>query len=405
MALAPYKWIYTYPVYDGVRNAVQRQDVGAIGTAASERPLNMTTTEALMPPKTNLVVPSSPLHAPAGRAKTIAELAAYAKSLSLADLSQVLEEGTNAAKAEKTLATYASGWKGFVEFCARRGFRPLPASSEAVSYYIAERAFAGLKHNTLNLDRAAIRHFHVQAGHVDPTKAREVQDFLKGHQRLQASNRIGVAKKEPLLTDDIRRLCSILDNDNSLQAIRNKALILFTYAGALRVSEAIARRIGDVPITSRGIAVYLATSKGDQTGKGQYAGILRGANPETCPVLALATWLEAMKKQGITDKDRPLFPRMRDFSDRGLGVRIHNRPIGTNWAREILKAACKKAKIPDENISFHSLRRGHIEQAMANDASIKEALAQGRWKNPETLMEYWSRRAALDLSSSCHLGL
>jgi integrase len=102
----------------------------------------------------------------------------------------------------------------------------------------------------------------------------------------------GCAQREakPLLRDD---LLLVLDaTADALKDIRDRALLLIGFAGALRRSELVALDVGDIEHVRQGIVLTLRRSKTDQDSEGRKIGIPFGRT-RWCPVAALDTWLAA----------------------------------------------------------------------------------------------------------------
>jgi len=75
--------------------------------------------------------------------------------------------------------------------------------------------------------------------------------------------------------------------------IRNRAMLLLGFGAALRRSELVGLRIGDVArVAGRGLTVLVQRSKTDQHGRGQQVAIWANpAEPLLCPAAALERWL------------------------------------------------------------------------------------------------------------------
>jgi integrase len=80
--------------------------------------------------------------------------------------------------------------------------------------------------------------------------------------------------------------------DGGLIGVRDRALILFGFAGAFRRSELVALDVEDCAFGKDGLKVTLRRSKSDQDGAGREIGVSFGSNPETCPVRTMQAWLE-----------------------------------------------------------------------------------------------------------------
>jgi len=83
---------------------------------------------------------------------------------------------------------------------------------------------------------------------------------------------------------------------DGLKDIRDRALLLIGFAGALRRSELAGLDVGDIERVRQGIVLTLRRSKTDQDRQGRKIGIPFGRT-RWCPVLAFDAWLAA---SGIT---------------------------------------------------------------------------------------------------------
>ncbi|MCJ2054174.1 site-specific integrase, partial [Methylobacterium sp. J-070] len=74
-----------------------------------------------------------------------------------------------ASKADSTIRAYHADVQVFQAWCARFGFRSLPASPEAVAGFLAHEAEVGRSASTIGRRLAAIRYGHKLAKAADPT--------------------------------------------------------------------------------------------------------------------------------------------------------------------------------------------------------------------------------------------
>ena len=91
----------------------------------------------------------------------------------------------------------------------------------------------------------------------------------------------------------------------SARGRRDRALLLFGFAGALRRSELVALQVEDVAIVAGGLRLRIRRGKTDQAGQGAEIGLPRGRHAETCPVRAFEAWQAVAKR-----KAGPLFRRI-----------------------------------------------------------------------------------------------
>jgi integrase len=183
-----------------------------------------------------------------------------------------------------------------------------------------------------------------------------VSETLKGIRRT-----IGTAQKGklPLLTADLQKLLAHVPD--TLGGVRDRALLLVGFAGALRRSELAALDVEQVEFNSDGLVVLLDLSKTDPEGKGETVAIPFGSHHATCPVRALKKWLEDARVQS-----GPLFravDRHGRVSDEGL----HANSIGA-----IVKRACRTAGYNAKEFAGHSLRAGLATQAATNGVSARQ---------------------------------
>jgi integrase len=72
--------------------------------------------------------------------------------------------------------------------------------------------------------------------------------------------------------------------DRTARGRRDRALLLFGFAGALRRSELVAVQIDDVKVDADGLRLRILRGKTDQEGRGAEIGLPRGRHVETCPL-------------------------------------------------------------------------------------------------------------------------
>jgi integrase len=73
--------------------------------------------------------------------------------------------------------------------------------------------------------------------------------------------------------------------------LRDRALLLLCFGGALRRSELVAPDVADIEFTDDGLRVTISRSKTDQESQGATIAIIRGG--ACCPVKAVKVWLDA----------------------------------------------------------------------------------------------------------------
>jgi site-specific recombinase XerD len=147
-----------------------------------------------------------------------------------------------------------------------------------------------------------------------------------------------------------------------LSGLRDRALLLLGFAGALRRSELVALDVADIAEAKTGLLVTIRRSKTDQEGEGITIAIARG--DVACPARALREWLDAA---GI--EAGPIFRPINKASTVATG-RLTDRSVAN-----IVKAYAGRAGFDASTFSGHSLRSGFLTSAAAKGASIFKMMA------------------------------
>lgn len=250
----------------------------------------------------------------------------------------------------------------------------MPASPETIALYITDLASRPLAVATIVRRLTAISKAHAASGFPSPASTRNlvVGDTLRGIKRT-----LGTAphRKDALLAADICRLIAACPKN--LLGTRDKALFLVSFAGAFRRSESSGLNVEDLKYCREGLVCTLRRSKTDQEGAGRKVGIPFGKNKTTCPVCALKLWL---KKGRI--KSGPVFRAVNRHGQ------VSRRGLDRNSVADIIKQAARRAGMRVENLSGHSLRAGHVSQAVRRGVPEYVIMKQTGHKSREVLGAY-----------------
>jgi site-specific recombinase XerD len=160
-----------------------------------------------------------------------------------------------------------------------------------------------------------------------------------------------------------------------LIGLRDRALLLLGFAGALRRSELVGLNVSDLKDTKAGLCLHIRASKTDQERLGQIIAIAHGKT--TCPIKALRGWLAAAHvKQGPV------------FRSKSKGGRVSNNRLSDRSVAEIVKAHAKRIGLDPTSISGHSLRAGFLTSAAQRGASIFKMMDVSRHKSMDTVRGY-----------------
>jgi integrase len=214
-----------------------------------------------------------------------------------------------------------------------------------------------------------------------------IREVLAGIRRSHGTRK---EAKTALLTPDIRRC--IAATPVSLIGVRDRAVLLLLFAGALRRSELADLQVSDVHISTRRADITIGRSKTDQEGRGATIGVPRGKRA-TCPVRAVERWLSA---SGI--KSGRLF-RSVDRHGR-IGEALSGKAVA-----EIVKRAVARVGLDPAKYGGHSGRSGFITQAALAGADIGAIGLHARQRSVATTRSYVQDAAALNNPAARSIGL
>ena len=295
------------------------------------------------------------------------------------------------ALSEATLRAYRSDWAQFCGFCAAAGLASLPALPETVASYLAGMAFT---HGRATLRRrlVAIGQVHRLSGHAWSAAHPTIRNTLRGILR-----RHGVPARQAaaLGTAELKRLVATCDGD--LAGLRDRALLLVGYAGALRRAELVGLEREHIRITRDGMEITIARAKTDQEGQGATIGIARGRQRETCPVRALEAWLDR--------SDCKFGPVFRAVTMWGA---VEHRALHPDSVRQILRRRAGLAGLAPEagqRLSPHGLRAGFVTEAYRAGARDEAIMDHTRHRDLKTMRGYVRRAKLISDSPVKLLGL
>src|SRR5581483_8604528 len=162
---------------------------------------------------------------------------------------------TQRSRSRNTIRGYQGDWRHFSEFCQSLGLISLPARPELVASYLTLCADSGLKVGSIQRRVSAIAAMHAAVGHDSPTFNPVVKLSLAGIKRSLGMRQEG---KRPTLTADIAAMCSHISP--GLLGVRDRAILLFGFAGGFRRSELVALDVDDVRVDDEGARVTVRRS-------------------------------------------------------------------------------------------------------------------------------------------------
>jgi integrase len=207
-----------------------------------------------------------------------------------------------------------------------------------------------------------------------PTTSEAVKAVLAG---IRRSIGTAVTRKAPITVKAVRAMLEEMPDD--LRGLRDRALLLIGFAGALRRSELVALDVADLEEGAEGIFVRIKRSKTDQEGQGDFVSIPHGFRLR--PVAALKAWLQAA---GVTEG--PIFRSINK------GGQLTRQRLSDRSVADIIKKRSATAGLDAKALSGHSLRSGFVTEALANGAEVFRVMDVTRHRQLNTLKVY-DRRA------------
>lgn len=289
-------------------------------------------------------------------------------------------EFADQALAPASRRAYRADWVHYTGWCTASALTPMPAPPEQIVSYLASMATTH-KRATIERRLVTIGQAHKLAGLPWISAHPAVRATLRGMFRRYGSP---VRKATALGLDETRRLLAACEGD--IAGLRDRALFLTAFAGALRRSELARIRAEDLTFGEDGLRIFLPTSKGDLTGEGVVVTIPPGVNAERCPVQTLRRWLRAAPTEGY------VFRAIR-ADGTVLDAGLHPDSVG----RIVQKRAAQAGLVagPRERLSAHGFRAGFITEAYrlgARDAAIME---HSRHRDLKTMHGYIRRTKLL----------
>jgi len=246
-----------------------------------------------------------------------------------------------AAWSPNTRRAYRSSWRRWCCWCEEERILPLGADPGALDRWAAALAGEGLRASTVARHVAAVCTAHQLAGLPSPRSGR-MGAILRGARRSEAR---GPVQARPILAHE---LVELLPPPDDLRGLRDRALLLLGWAGALRRSELAGLLVAHVEQVGEGLVLHLVASKGDRDGAGAVVGIPPGRSPRICPVAAALAWRGEVKPDGA------LFLGIDRWSN--LGSALSPAGVGAIIAE-------RAAAIGIVGVTGHSLRAGWITEA------------------------------------------
>ena len=279
-------------------------------------------------------------------------------------LSQEVKKYIAAAISPATRRAYQGDLRDFLSWGGC-----IPCTPGTIAEYIANRARI---HSPFTIARrvVGISRAHSSLGLADPSKSDVVRAVLRGLRRTEGKPQRQVA---PVLRED---LFPMLEQMRGLKGIRDRALLLFGFAAALRRSELVSLNFEDLQVVKEGLLVHLLRSKTDQDGEGRKIAIPFGRT-SACPVKAVQQWMNV-----ATISTGAIF-RSVNKAGKVSTTRLTDQSVAL-----IVKQYAQALGLPAESYSGHSLRAGLVTSASKAGVSLVKIQQQTGHRSVAMLTRY-----------------
>lgn len=289
------------------------------------------------------------------------------------------------AKSDNTRRAYRAGVRAWCHWCEAHDLPCLPAESGDIVAFLAAERGRGLSVNTIDLRRAAIRYLHYIAGLAVPTAEAVVGETMAGIHRQAVDAGDQPSKKAAATASILRQVIEPISDD--LTGLRDRALLLLGFTGALRRAELAAIHVEHLEARERGLRLTLPHSKGERTGRSVTIAIPHGS-ADFCPVRALRRWLAAAEiSEGAVFRRIWLPPAGRNGKQTPL-PRVGYDAIDPRTVARVIQARAAAVGFSLTEFGGHSLKRGAMTTGMDLGIHPTKLKRLGRHKTYSTLDEY-----------------
>jgi integrase len=285
--------------------------------------------------------------------------------------------------AQSTRINYESHWKLFFRWCEAAKLEALPAAPQTVKDFMTWCLEQGYRTASVARYVAGIGHKHRTEELPDPTCEGLYNYLTRARRALQERPQAKAA-----ITYELLRRVTLSFRSNPL-GIRDRTMILLTFAAGWRRSEVIALQYEHAQFTPDGLLLFQARSKTDQLGEGRFVGVHRGRKHLTCPVRALEEWIAIRG-----DWPGPLFCRLNSKHEM-VRKALHPRADAIYYA---LKEALAELGVDPVPYGAHSLRAGMVTEASKSGASEVAIKLRTGHRDMKVMQKYIRPVSAFDFN-------
>ncbi len=175
------------------------------------------------------------------------------------------EELWYAAKssAANTVRAYQSDWSEWCAWCQAHGHTPLPEAPDVIARYLTFMVRCESKVSTMSRRLSAIRFAHITAKMASPLDNADHSAVWDGIRRTHSAPPTrALPLHPPLLWECVQAIPTTnVDGGSLLAGLRDRAVLLVGFVGALRVSELAAVDVEHIETDEKGLVLHIPRSK------------------------------------------------------------------------------------------------------------------------------------------------
>lgn len=279
------------------------------------------------------------------------------------------------SRAQNTRVAYTLDWRSWEEHL-REG-DPRQAQDHDVANYVAALVDEGRAAATIRRRISGVRAGYRARGWPDPA-SRQTDAVLRGLARRGSDQR----RAEPLTAELLLQIMESWPTRETDLDVRDRAVLLLGWQGALRRSEIVRLDWADVRTVSAGYLLTLRATKSG--GDALDHPVIRAKRPNACPVRALNALRRRAQGAGlVVSGSAPVFTS----SGRRAG-RLSSARLAGAWVGRVVRKRAAAAGIPVEGLSAHSLRAGLLTSAGLAGVPLYRLLEHSRHARSDTLDGY-----------------
>lgn len=295
---------------------------------------------------------------------------------------------------KNTLLAYEREWPKFLAWCAAWGESPLPAASDTLTNWVAERCAAGHSESIIKQGIAAVVFFHDQADDEEVPKAlypdtSDAWRVVRWYHNERVASGWRPDEAAAFTVEELRAMCAALP-DGELWTVQARAVLTLGTTMFARRSILVGIDAEDVSFSPDGKArVFVSRAKEDQWARGRKVPVSAGSHPLSDPVGSVAAWRGILESRRLVPG--PLFRKLNKTT---FGWSISEHRMYPGYVGKIVKRAAAAAGLEapsGRKYRAHSLRASGATIAFDAGRPAVQIARDGGWSEKGNQVHAYNR--------------